>query len=100
MAWPLCAPVHWAARSDREMNFGVTGDAAPKAASSSVARYSRTARQTLSLTSSGFHSSLGTERCLFASAAIRLASTATFGHAALNDGLEQMAKDIALAKAP
>src|SRR5580704_1534434 len=76
MAWPLCAPVHWAAGSDREMNFGVTRDAAPKAASSSVARYSRAARQALSLTSSGFHSSLGTERCLFASAAIRLASTA------------------------
>jgi hypothetical protein len=29
------------------------------------------------LTSSGFYSSLGTERCLFASAAIRLASTLT-----------------------
>src|ERR1700724_2469907 len=89
------------------MNFGVTGDAAPKAASSSVARYSRTARQALSLTSSGFHSSLGAERCLFASAAIRLASTANPSAPTSPSAMQrstmvskQMAKDIALAKAP
>src|ERR1700745_4329946 len=58
------------------MNFGGTGDAVAKAASSSVARYSLAARQALSLTSSGFHSTLGNERCLLASAAIKLASTA------------------------
>ena len=32
----MCAPVHCAAGSDREMNFGGTGDAAPKVASSVV----------------------------------------------------------------
>jgi hypothetical protein len=58
------------------MNFGVTGDAAPNAALSKVARYSRAARTAFSLISSGFHSRLGTDRCLLASAAIRLASTA------------------------
>jgi hypothetical protein len=58
------------------MNFGVTGDAAPNAALSKVARYSRAARTAFSLISSGFQSLLGTERCLFASAAMRLASTA------------------------
>jgi hypothetical protein len=34
----LCAPVHCAAGSDREMNLGVTDEAAPNAASSSVAK--------------------------------------------------------------
>ena len=38
------------------MNFGVTGDAAPNAASSSVARYSCVARVAVSLISSDFHS--------------------------------------------
>jgi hypothetical protein len=58
------------------MNFGVTGEAAPNAASSSVERYSRAARTAFSLISSGFQSLLGIERCLLASAAMRLASTA------------------------
>jgi len=40
----LWAPVHCAAGSDGETNFGFTSLAAPKAASSGVARYSRTAR--------------------------------------------------------
>jgi hypothetical protein len=61
---------------DREMNFGVTGEAAPNAASSSVAKYSRAARVAVSLISSDFHARLGTDRCLLASAAIKLASTA------------------------
>jgi hypothetical protein len=47
-----------ASGSDREMNFGVTGEAAPNAASSSVARYSCAARVAVSLISSGFHSRL------------------------------------------
>jgi hypothetical protein len=72
----LCAPVHCAAGSDREMNFGVTGEAAPNAASSRVARYSCAARVAVSLISSGFHFGLGTDPCLLASAAIKLASTA------------------------
>src|SRR5262245_9255970 len=38
------APVHCAAGSDGETNFGMTSLAAPKAASSRVARYSFTAR--------------------------------------------------------
>ena len=58
------------------MNFGVTGEAAPNAAPSRVARYSCAARVAGSLISSGFHSRLGTDRCLLASAAIKLASTA------------------------
>ena len=63
-------------RISREMNFGVTGEAAPNAALSNVASYSRVARIAVSLISSGFQSLLGTERCLLASAAMRLASTA------------------------
>ena len=43
-AGPLCAPVHWAAGSDGETNFGTTSLAAPQAVSSRVARYSFTAR--------------------------------------------------------
>jgi hypothetical protein len=85
------------------MNFGVTGDAAPNAASSRVARYSRAARFAVSLISSGFHSRLGTERCLLASAAIRLASTANpsgahqpLCHAALNDALEHRTQQISV----
>src|SRR6476620_10581680 len=35
------APVHWAAGSDGETNFGLTSLAAPNAAASSLARYSR-----------------------------------------------------------
>jgi hypothetical protein len=58
------------------MNFGVTGEAAPNAASSSAARYSCAARLAVSLIFSGFHARLGTDRCLLASAAIKLASTA------------------------
>jgi len=45
--------VQIAAGSDREMNFGVTGEAAPNAASSRVARYSCAARVAASLISSG-----------------------------------------------
>src|SRR3954467_2265077 len=43
-AGPLCAPVHCAAGSDGETNFGTTSLAAPHAPSSRVARYSFTAR--------------------------------------------------------
>jgi hypothetical protein len=60
--------------SDGEMNFGVTSLAAPQAASSSVAKYSRTARHASGPSLSTLHASPGVERCLFASAAIRLAS--------------------------
>jgi len=38
----LRAAVHWLAGSECEVNFGWTSLAAPKAASSSVSRYSRT----------------------------------------------------------
>ena len=58
------------------MNFGITGDAAPNSASSKVAKYSCSARVVGSLISSGFHSRFGTDRCLLALAAIRLAQTA------------------------
>lgn len=57
------------------MNFGVTSLAAPNAASSRVARYSRTARPAPAPRSAARHSSPGMERCLLASAAIKLAST-------------------------
>ena len=73
----LVAPVHCAAGSDREVNFGSTGLAAPKAASSSTARYSRTARGACAGSiAAESDSPRGVERCLFASAWIRLASTA------------------------
>ena len=64
---PLCAPVHCAAGSDAEMNFGVTSLAALKAASSSVARYSRTARHASGPSLSALHASPGVEGCLLAS---------------------------------
>jgi len=70
------APVHCAAGSDGETNFGVTSLAAPKAASSSVARYSFTARLAASGSRVLSQSLPGIERCLLASATIRLASTA------------------------
>src|SRR6266487_2139316 len=70
------APVHWAAGSDGETNFGFTSLAAPNAASSSVARYSFVARLTACGSSSLFHCEPGVDRCLLTSATIRLASTA------------------------
>src|ERR1700694_5866392 len=70
------APVHCAAGSDGETNFGVTSLAAPKAASSRVARYSCMARLAALGSHVLFHSEPEIERCLLASAAIRLASTA------------------------
>src|SRR5262245_61013202 len=66
------APVHWAAGSDGETNFGLTSLAAPNAASSSVARYSFVARLTACASSSLFHCEPGVDRCLLASATIRL----------------------------
>src|SRR6476661_6997333 len=74
------APVHWAAGSDGETNFGVTSLAAPKAALSRVARYSFTARLAVPGSRVFCHSKLGIERCLLASATIRLASTANPSH--------------------
>src|SRR5215831_2823076 len=65
-----------AAGSDGDTNFGVTSLAAPKAASSRVARYSFTARLAVSRSRVFCHSEPGIERCLLASATIRLASTA------------------------
>src|SRR6516162_4984087 len=70
------APVHCAAGSDGETNFGVTSLAAPNAASSSLARYSLVARLTAGASSSLLHRFPGIDRCLLASAMIRLASTA------------------------
>jgi transposase len=64
------------AGSDGETNFGKTSVAAPQAASSSVARYSFTARLDLAGSRSLRQSFPAIERCLLASAAIRLASTA------------------------
>src|SRR5262249_16945143 len=75
-AGPRIAPVHWAAGSDGETSFGLTSLAAPKAASSRLARYSLTARLVTLAAHSLFHSAPGIERCLLASAAIKLPSTA------------------------
>ena len=62
---------------EKWVNLGRTSLAAPKAASSSVSRYSRTARGgSTALMDDASHSSFGVEFCLFASASIRLASTA------------------------
>ena len=103
----MCAAVHCAAGSDSEMNFGVTGDAAPKAASSSVARYSRAARQALSFDllrlpvvawNRALLIGVGGDQAGIDGKSI--GADQPFGHAALDDGFEQMAQDIALAKAP
>ncbi len=58
------------------MNLGVTLLAAPNAASSRVARYSLVARLAVSATHVFLHSVPGIDRCLLASATMRLASTA------------------------
>jgi hypothetical protein len=70
------APVHWAAGSDGETNFGTTSVAAPHDVSSRVAKYSFTARLDLAGSRSLRQSPPAIERCLLASAWIRLASTA------------------------
>src|SRR5262249_29049974 len=75
-AGPRIAPVHCAAGSDGDTNFGVTLLAAPNAASSRVARYSFAARLTSCGSSSLLHFVPGIDRCLLASATMRLASTA------------------------
>ena len=58
------------------MNFGTVSLAAPQAASSRVSRYSRTDRRVLAMASQSTSSDPATARCLLASAAIRLTSTA------------------------
>src|SRR5712675_194343 len=58
------------------MNFGTVSLAAPQAASSRVSRYSPTDRRVLAMASQSTSSDPAAERCLLASAAIRLASTA------------------------
>src|SRR5215213_2543911 len=73
---PFISAVHCAAGSDLEMNFGTVSLAAPQAASSRVSRYSRTDRRVLAMASQSTSSDPAAERCLLASAAIRLASTA------------------------
>src|SRR6478672_10777876 len=75
-AGPLWAPVHCAAGSDGETNLGTTSLAAPHAVSSRVAKYSFTARLDLAGSRSLRQSPPAMERCLLASAWIRLASTA------------------------
>src|SRR5262249_32070913 len=68
--------VHCAAGSEQEINLGPTSLAAPHAASSSVLRYSCTERRVAASAGQSTASEPGTERCLLASAAIRVASTA------------------------
>jgi hypothetical protein len=70
-AGPLGRGIGW------RTNFGTTSLAAPHAVSSRVARYSFTARLDLLGSRSLRQSCPAIERCLLASAAIRLASTAT-----------------------
>ena len=62
MALSRLAPVHCAAGSAGETNFGVTFVAVPKAASSRVARYSRVARLAVSGSMSLLHLLPLTER--------------------------------------
>src|SRR6266446_5447058 len=85
------------------MNFGTTGVAAPNAASSSTARYSRTA---CVAASGADHSPPGTLRCRLASALIMLsidgkalAAHQSLGHAAPHGRLEYLAQQIAVAEA-
>jgi hypothetical protein len=79
------------------MNFGTVSLAAPQVASSRVSRYSRTDRRVLAMASQSTSSDPAAERCLLASAAIRLASTAKA--AATDHGLEQLSQQIAVTKA-
>src|ERR1044071_4446605 len=58
------------------MTFGTVSLAAPHAASSRVSRYSRTDRRVLAMACQSTSSDPAAERCLLASAAIRLESTA------------------------
>src|SRR4029078_2993502 len=58
------------------MNFGTVSLAAPQAASSRVSRYSWTDRRVLAMAFQSTSSDPAAERCLLASAASRLASTA------------------------
>src|SRR4051794_11809943 len=88
------------------MNFGTVSLAAPQAASSRVSRYSRTDRRVLATASQSTSSDPAEERCLLASAAIRLAVDSEgrpinqpFCHAASDHGLEQLAQQIAIAEA-
>src|SRR5580704_6233833 len=103
-AGPRIAPVHCAAGSDGETNFGVTSLAAPNAASSRVVRYSLTARLAVSPACVFFHSVPGIERCLLASATIKLASTAnpspltSPAASSFKDALEHATKHVALAE--
>src|SRR5215203_4318873 len=85
------------------MNFGTTSVAAPNAASSSTAKYSLT---TWPAASGGSLFSPSIPFCLFASALIRLASTAKFfsadqslTNAAPQDRLKQPSQEIAIAEA-
>ena len=85
------------------MNFGTTGVDAPKAASSSVARYSCAARLAAS---GGSPAAPSTLFCLLASALIQaaidnkaLAANETFFNAPREHGLEQPAQEIAVAEA-
>src|SRR3974377_1484628 len=64
------APVHCAAGSDGETNFGVTSLAAPKAASSRVARYSLTARLAVSGSAGFFPFPPGPEDCALTEALV------------------------------
>src|SRR4029077_11641814 len=75
-AGPRRAPVHWAAGSDGETNFGGTSLVAPNSASLLVVSYSFVARLTALLSSFLFLHGPAVDRCLLASATIRLASTA------------------------
>src|SRR6201982_104173 len=95
------APVHWAAGSDGETNLGALSLAAPNTASSSVARYSLVARLTVSASRSLFHCGLGVDRCLLASATIRLRSSPPpppTNHARAHHTSEYAAEDVSLAE--
>ena len=70
----MWAPVHCAAGSDREMNFGLTG--APRRRPHRPASQDIPARRDPRPYLLGIPLAAGTDRCLLASAAIRLASTA------------------------
>ena len=97
------APVQRAAGSAGEMNFGVTGVAAPKAASSSTARYSSTARLDFSGAAHWSPSMprLAVRVCPDQAAVNGEAITADqpFRHASADDRLEHAAQQVALAEA-
>src|SRR3974390_1312791 len=93
------APVHCAAGSDGETNFGVTSLAAPKAASSRVARYSCMARLAVSGSHVFFHSEPGLRRSQAPIHGKSFSANQIGRNTRLDHTLKYTAKNVAVAEA-